>query len=399
MVLRHLPAAVALQAEGEALAVGPRRDAVEQEIADHVGLVVERGVTGKARELEVDGVVALLQRADAEVGVLPLPLVEDAAVPLVEAEHGEVRNLERHVGNLEGGVHAAGDEAQPRVVVDQGGDLREPLPLVGIVMDGTERRRRVLDAEPVVQELSGDEVVDLAIAAAVGAGGLRIVARAAGDREIGAGIAGARLHPDVDDARRAQAVLRRQRPGQQRHRVDRACHQELAEARQAVRQLHAVEPVLQVAVVAAHVDLAETVLHHARRAQQHLVQGRVLAQRHVLDEGLGEVVDGGAETGLDGAARLVQPFRGDGDAEIGTDGRLRLALGKSGRSGREAISQRCPSDMPLHRRRPLSPFLLDTLQYNILRGQHATLGRGAGGSLSVPTEAMADHLRPYQAAA
>ena len=81
------------------------------------------------------------------------------------------------------------------------------------------------------------------------------------------------------------------------------------------RQLHAVEPVLHVAVVAAHVDLAETVLHHAGRAQQHLVEGRILALRDVLDDALAEVVDRGAEAGLDGAARFVEPRRRDGDAE------------------------------------------------------------------------------------
>ena len=47
--------------------------------------------------------------------------------------------------------------------------------------------------------------------------------------------------------------------------------------REALRQLHAVEPILHVAHVAAHMDLPKTVLDHAGCAQQHLVKRRVLA--------------------------------------------------------------------------------------------------------------------------
>ena len=102
------------------------------------------------------------------------------------------------------------------------------------------------------------------------------------------------------------------------------------------RQLHAVEPVLHVAVVAAHMDLAEAVLHHAGRAQQHLVQRRVLALRDVLDGALAEIVGRGAEARLDGTARLVEPRRRDGDAErrIG-ERRLRSAAIDDRRHGRD----------------------------------------------------------------
>ncbi len=52
-----------------------------QAVADRVGLVVELGIAGKARELHVEVGVGLLQRGDAEVGAFPLALVEDRAVP------------------------------------------------------------------------------------------------------------------------------------------------------------------------------------------------------------------------------------------------------------------------------------------------------------------------------
>ena len=94
-------------------------------------------------------------------------------------------------------------KAQARVLVDDAGDLGQPVPLVGVVVDRRERRGRVLDAETVVDVLAGREIVDRAGAAAVGEGGLRIVARAAGDGSLGAGIGRARLQGDVDDARGA----------------------------------------------------------------------------------------------------------------------------------------------------------------------------------------------------
>ena len=315
VLVEDLPGAVALHAGGEARPLGPRRDAVERQVAELIGLVGQLGIAGEARELEVDILVTLLQRSDGEIALLPLALVENRAVEVRLAVDGEVCRLVGRVGNLEGRARPAGDEGQPRVVVDDAGDLGQPVPLVGVVVDRRERRGRILDAEAVVDVLAGREVVDRAGAAAVREGGLRVVARAAGDGDFGAGIGRARLHGDVDDARGMQAVLRGQGARQQRHLVGVARRQDVVEQRQALGQLHAVEPVLDVAVIAAHVDLAEAVLDDAGRAQQHLVQGRALAQRDVADGALAEVVGRGAEAGLDGAARLVEPRRRDGDAE------------------------------------------------------------------------------------
>ena len=261
-------------------------------------------------------------------------------------------------------------KAEPRVLVDDAGDLGQPVPLVGVVVNRRKRRGRVLDAETVVDVLAGREIVDRAGAAAVGEGGLRIVARAAGDGGLGAGVGRAGFQGDVDDARGVQAVLGRQGAGEQRHLVGVARGQDVVEQRQALGQLHAVEPVLHVAVVAAHVDLAETVLHHAGRAQQHLVQGRVLALRDVLDDAVAEIVDRGAEAGLDGAARFVEPRRRDGDAErrIGERG-LRLGL----RGGRrhhcdQARDQRQMTDMPPHGF-PHKSTSREEIHYNISNGQ------------------------------
>jgi hypothetical protein len=182
-------------------------------------------------------------------------------------------------------------------------------------VEGRERRRRIIDPETVVDELAGEEVVDLAAAATIGEGGLGIVARTADDGEVGTGIGGARLHRDVDDTRGLQAVLSGQGAGEQRQLPGVACRQDVVEQRQALRQLHAIEPVLHVAHIAAYMDLAETVLHHPGRPQQHLVQRRALAQRHVADGARREAVGRGAEARLDGTARFIEPRRRDGDAE------------------------------------------------------------------------------------
>jgi hypothetical protein len=55
-------------------------------------------------------------------------------------------------------------------------------------------------------------------------------------------------------------------------------------------------------------DLPERVLHDARRLQQQLVQGLIVALRLGLDRGAGEIIDGGAEARLDLLACNVELF-------------------------------------------------------------------------------------------
>jgi hypothetical protein len=49
-------------------------------------------------------------------------------------------------------------------------------------------------------------------------------------------------------------------------------------------------------------------LHHTRRLQQKLVQGLIVALRLGLDRSAGEIIDGGAKTGLDLLACNVELF-------------------------------------------------------------------------------------------
>jgi len=62
----------------------------------------------------------------------------------------DLRDLEARLG-------AAQDEGEPRVVVDDVGGLGKRMPLVGRIVDRIRRRRGVLDADVVVQELAGND--------------------------------------------------------------------------------------------------------------------------------------------------------------------------------------------------------------------------------------------------
>ena len=81
----------------------------------------------------------------------------------------------------------------------------------------------------------------------------------------------------------------------------------LAEHRQALGQLHAVEAELHLVMVAADVDLSIRVLRHAGCLQQRGVQRRVVALRQGLNGAAAEVVAGGAQVRLQLASRLIQP--------------------------------------------------------------------------------------------
>ena len=104
---------------------------------------------------------------------------------------------------------------------------------------------------------------------------------------------------DVDNAGGAQAVLRRQRAGDQRHGIGEPRLQRLAEDIDPLRQLNPVEAVLQIGVIAADVDLPERILGNTGSLQQQLVQRLIVALRLGFDRLPAEIVDGGAEAGLD----------------------------------------------------------------------------------------------------
>ena len=105
----------------------------------------------------------------------------------------------------------------------------------------------------------------------------------------------------------------------------------LAEHRQPLGQFDAVQPVLHVGVLAAQMDLAEAVLRHAGRLEQHLVERGVGALRNVLQCLRREIIGRGAETGLDLLACDVELF-GD-DIKVHRKAAITGLTGSRGRIG------------------------------------------------------------------
>ena len=143
---------------------------------------------------------------------------------------------------------------------------------------------------------------------------------------------------DVEDARRLEPVLRRQGAGDQRNAAGEARLQRLAEDGKPLGQFDAIDAILHIGVVAAHVDLAEAVLRDAGSLQQHLVERRVFTLRDRLQRLLIENVGARAEARLNLQARDVQLLRDDidrfkGDRVAGRR-RARGRIGSQGRSSR-----------------------------------------------------------------
>ena len=166
--------------------------------------------------------------------------------------------------------------------------------------------RRVLDPDVVVEKFAGYVVIDLADRTAEFEARLdpRLLAAICGDRAAGRERAGLGL--DIDDPGAPQPILRRQRAGNQRDGIGKPRLERLAEHVDPFRQLNPVQPILQIGVVAADMDLSKRILRDARCLQQQLVQGLVIALRLSFDRLPAKIVDGGAEPRLDLSARNVE---------------------------------------------------------------------------------------------
>jgi hypothetical protein len=137
---------------------------------------------------------------------------------------------------------------------------------------------------------------------------------------------------DVDDTGGAIAVLRRQRASEHVELARNTRVQDLTESAECFGDEDAVDAVLQVGMIAAHMQLTERVLHEPGCLQQHLVQGRRFALRKVLDILLAESVDGAAGIGRELVACSVELARGTCDGhrvQLDVFGR-RVAIGGAG---------------------------------------------------------------------
>ena len=138
---------------------------------------------------------------------------------------------------------------------------------------------------------------DCSVAAAIDADAAAVV------EGIGPGL-------DVDHAGGAQAILRRQRAGDQRHVSDQRGIEDLAEAADAVRHHDSVDTILQVRVFVAHMEIAARrgILRHSRCLQQNLVERRIGPLRQRLDRLMAQLVGDRAERCDDVLSRLIERF-------------------------------------------------------------------------------------------
>ena len=158
----------------------------------------------------------------------------------------------------------------------------------------------------VLGKTAGEVIVPLATMAAVLETRLDRVEAPAVDRKIAARVERAVLGAHVDDARGVEAVLRGQRPGDQRNAAQQPRVELLPKAGDALGNQHVIDPVLQVRVLAAHVELPERILRHAGRAQQRVVERRVVALGLRRDLARGNGVDRRPQVRRDLVARGVE---------------------------------------------------------------------------------------------
>ena len=168
----------------------------------------------------------------------------------------------------------------------------------------------VLDARIVFHVVGSKKIAPAIIAAPDRSIRIERAERATGDAHTAAvAKCTAALGGDVDHRRRTQPVLGRQCAVEQFHALDRACIQALAEAADGFGNDHAIDAVLQVGVIAAHMQAAVRILHHAGRLQQHLVHRRGRAERQLADRLLIDHVLAAAGFRRQRIARLIQRGR------------------------------------------------------------------------------------------
>ena len=334
------PARIGLHAARDVAPGDVGSDPVEDEVADLIGPVAQVGEAVEERDLVLDICARRrLVRRDGETVALALARVELRGVDRRRALQGVARPLARHVGDLEAVVRVAEQDADTAAGIEQIGEVAEALGLLRCIVDRAARRGRVLDADVVAQERTCDKVAERPLGAAQFGVGLAVAAAAAEHPHAAAVLKRIALGADVDDCCRAVAVLRWQCAGQDADAVGEARLERLAEAADRLRDDDAVDPVLDVGVVAAHVQLAIGVLHDAGRLQDDLVDRRAVAERQVRQVLPREAVDRAAGVGRERVAGGVEALARADDVDA-----LQLLRHGRGcdrrRSGRHRLDRR-----------------------------------------------------------
>ena len=331
MRIARLVRGIELEPEREIAFERGLRLPVEQQFAQHIGTVAQRGIASEAGDLQRQRSRRVEQRHLPEASSFDLRLVKAVRQEITGPAHDITRTdcccrKPARIGDLEPLVRITAKHADTVRIVEDAIDEREALELVGGVVQRRTRPVDAFDAQVVVAIIARHEVAGRARRAAIFEGRFDRALAAAIDRS-GAAVGQARLGGDVDHPGGAQPVLRGQRAGQQRELFDQPRRQRLPEARQPLGQDGAVDAVLQVAVIAAHVQLARAVLHHAWQLQHDLVETLVSSAGQRGDRLVVERVAVCAQAGLNRIARGVEPVRGDHDRRSGIGARVWCGIG------------------------------------------------------------------------
>jgi hypothetical protein len=302
------PGGILLDAVDDALAVDVGRHAVEDEVSDRVRHEVQLAVAVEIGNLVVDIFHRFLVGEDVELVELVLVLVELRRIEAGYPIDVEVRRLPGIVGNLIGPVGHAAHEGQAAGRIEHSGKIEKSLFLRRAVVDRFVGWCGIFYAEIVLQKAPGHEVLGLPDRAAIFRTCRDGAVAAAIDADAAGVVEGVGLGLDVQHACGAQAVLRRQRTGEQGKAADDAGIEDLAKGADAVGQHDAVDAVRQIGVLVADMQFAAggRVLGDAGHLQQHLVQRRVAALWQRLDGLVVDLIRVGADGCEDFCARVVE---------------------------------------------------------------------------------------------
>ena len=327
--------AVCLDAIGKGLAHDVRGDAVDQQIAEWVGRVMQTVIAREIGNLPVEAVDRSLQRQHAVLRVLELVLVEHRRVERGHAERArdtavQPDRLPRTIGNLKRACRGSRDQAEPRIGVDERRHIGEAFLLLREVVDRAVGWERIFEAFLGLQITADEEVLDAGKAIRTGqsaGSGSRSYRRTGaaeraavldrrGERSLTAAVKAdltavvedVGAGGDVDEADGSQAVFGRQRAHDQRHAADPAGVENAAEAGQAVGQHDPVDTVLHVGMVVADVKepACGGVLRHPRGLQQDFLHRLVVAAGKRIDRRVGDDIGGRADGRVEIAAALIE---------------------------------------------------------------------------------------------
>jgi hypothetical protein len=205
-----------------------------------------------------------------------------------------------------------------------------------VIVNAVEERCGRLKTEAGAQVTTCDEVFGIALNSTIFKAGRDGLPAAAIEADAAASQRRAAFGRDVDDAGRVQAILRRQRAGEQLQVADEGALKNLGEAGYAVGQQNAVDAILNVAVLIADVEiaLARLVLVDARKLKNEVAELNGVSLWEALDIPLTELIGAGASLRQeDSVASLVEILGLLDDLTIGRGLGLFLDLLRGRRGG------------------------------------------------------------------